>query len=204
MEKRTSLNKLDLIKDQNIGRSIYGSGLSGKGDETNQVYKKLAAEGGEFFFNYFEYLGLTNKPNIIILPSTGHYFYDAEDLKEVTTVVNMKQLNQIKQIKDFMHNIYHLLSHQSFFIGIFIDNKYQNGFFSNSTLNQHKIEGKVDPVENGIESSMPFMNMIYNIIDSKTNRYLSKQTVKLLLVDAGFKVLNMTNLNRLTFFALKR
>lgn len=204
MEKRTSLNKWDEIKDQSVGRSIYRRSLFAKGNETNQVFEKLAAEGGEFFFSYFEYLGLTNNPNIIILPSTGHYFYDAEDLKEVTTVVNMKQLNQIKQIKDFMHNIYHLLSHQSYFIGIFIDNKYQNGFFSNSTLNQHEIEGKVDPVEIGIESSMPFMNMIYNIIDSKTNRFLSKQTVKLLLVNAGFKVLNMTNLDRLTFFCAQK
>jgi hypothetical protein len=125
-------------------------------------------------------------------------------MKEVKTVVNMKHLNHIKDIKDFIHGIYHILSHQSFFIGIFIDRKDQNGIFSNSTLNQPKSKGKVDPIENGIESRIPFLNMMYNIMDSKTNRYMSKQAVKLLLGDAGFKVLDMTELNGLTYFCSQK
>ena len=162
MDKRTPINKKDLINDQSIGRVIYRGSFPVEVNETNPVFEKLLAEGCEDFFKYFELLGIANDPNLIVLPSTHHYYYDAEDMKEVKTVVNMKHLNHIKDIRDFLHSIYHILSHQSFFIGIFIDRKYQNGFFSNSTLDQPKIKGKVDPVENGIESRIPFLNMMYN------------------------------------------
>jgi hypothetical protein len=200
MEQSTAINKWDVVNDPSISRSFYRKGLR---NETNLVFQKLVSEGCESFFSYFEWLGLTDDPNIIILPSTGHYFYDAEDMKEVKTVVNMKQLNQIKQIKDFMHNIYHILAHQSYLIGIFVDKKYQTNL-SNSGLNQFEPESKVDPVENGIESKIPFLNMMYNIMDSKTNRYMSKTSVSLLLTGAGFKVLNMTTLNGLTFFCAQK
>lgn len=204
MDKRTPTNKRDLLDDQSIDRVIY-RGISPVEDtETNPVLKKLIAEGCENFFHYFELLGLANNPNLLVLPSNHHYYYDGEDMRDVTTVVNMKHLNHIKDIRDFLHSIYHIISHQSFFIGVFIDRKYQNGFFSNSTLDQPQMEGKVDPVENGIESRIPFLNMMYNLMDSKTNRYISRQAVTLLLGDAGFKVLDMTELNRLTYFCTQK
>jgi hypothetical protein len=204
MDKRSTTNKVDPISDQSIETGIYRESLTVVGNETIQVYRKLVLEGCENFYKYFELLGLANDPNFIVLPSAHHYYYDAEDMKEVKAVVNMKQLNHIKDIKEFLHTIYHILSSQSLFIGIFMDRKHQNGFFSNSTLNQSQIEGKVDPVENGIESKIPFLNMVYNIMDSKTNRYMSKQAVKLLLGDAGFKVIDMTELNGLTYFCIQK
>ena len=136
MEQGTAINKWDVVNNPGIGKSNYRKRFR---NETNLVFQKLVAEGCESFYNYFESLDLIDDPNIIILPSTGHYFYDAEDMKEVKTVINMKQLNQTKQIKDFMHNIYHVLSHQCYFIGIFIDKKHQNGLFSNSTLSQTEL-----------------------------------------------------------------
>ena len=204
MDKRTPTNKQDLVNDQSIDRIIYRSSFPVEVTEKNPILEKLIGEGCENFFHYVELLGLANNPNLIVLPSTHHYYYDAEDLRNVMTVVNMKHLNHIKDIRDFLHSIYHILSHQSFLIGVFIDRKYQNGFFSNSTLDKPQIEGKVDPVENGIESKIPFLNMMYNLMDSKTNRYMSKQAVTLLLGDAGFKVLDMTELNRLTYFCTQK
>jgi len=204
MDKRTSIQTSDLLNDQSLGTGIYRSTLRVEVSGSNPVLEKLAPEGCENFFRYFELLGIEDDPNVIVLPSTHHYYYDAEDMKEVKTVVNMKHLNHIKDIKDFLHSIYHILSHQSFFIGIFIDRKYQNGFFSNSTLKQPQIKGKLDPVENGIESRIPFLNMMYNIMDSRTNRYLSKHTVTLLLGDAGFKVLDITELNGITYFCTQK
>ena len=204
MDKRIPTNKQDLLNDQSIDRVIYRGSFPVEVTETNPVLKKLIAEGCEHFFHYFELLGLANNPNLLVLPSTHHYYYDGEDMRDVKTVVNMKHLNQIKDIRDFLHSIYHILSHQSFFIGVFIDRKYQNGFFSNSTLDQPQIAGKVDPVENGIESRIPFLNMMYNLMDSKTNRYMSKRAVRLLLGDAGFKVLDLTELNGLTYFCTQK
>lgn len=205
MDKRTpTKNKRDFLDDQSIDRVIYRGISPVEVTETNPVLQKLTSEGCENFFHYFELLGLANDSNLIVLPSTHHYYYDAEDMRDVKTVINMKHLNHIKDIRNFLHSIYHILSHQSFLIGVFIDRKYQNGFFSNSTLDHPQIEGKVDPVENGIESRIPFLNMMYNLMDSKTNRYMSRQAVTLLLGDAGFKVLDMTELNRLTYFCTQK
>ena len=91
-------------------------------------------------------------------------------MRNVNTLINLKELNHIKQIEDFLQNIYHILSPQSNFLGTFIDRK-----------NQNKNHGNVDNIENGIESRIPFLNMMYNIMDLKTNRYMSKQAVTLLL-----------------------
>jgi hypothetical protein len=178
MDKGTQTNKQTLLDDPLIGKGIYRGRYPVEVHETNPVLEKLVAEGCENFFKYFELLCIANDPNIVVLPSAHHYYYDTEDMKEVKIVVNMKHLNQIKNVKEFLHSIYHILSHQSFFIGIFIDRKYHNGFFSNSTLNQSQIGAKVDAVENGIESRIPFLNMMYNIMDLKTNRYMSKQAFK--------------------------
>jgi hypothetical protein len=204
MDNRTPTTKLDLVNYHSIDKGMYRGRVTYDGNESKPVLEKLVAEGCETFFKYFELLGLANDPNFIVLPSAHHYYYDAEDMREVKTVVNMKHLNHIKDIKDFLHSINHILSHQSFFIGTFIDRKYQNGFFSSSTMNQPQTDGKVDPVENGIESRIPFLNMMYNIMDSKTNRYMSRNAVKLLLGDAGFKVIDMTELNGLTFFCIQK
>jgi hypothetical protein len=204
MENRAITGRPDTINDlrSGINRDIEIS--FPEVNQTNPVWEKMTEEGCEDFFSYIVRLGLDNDPNLIILPSTHHYFYDIEDLKEVRTVVNMKQLNYIKQIKDFMHNLYHILSHQSYFVGRFIERDYQNGFYSGMILNWHHINGNVDPVENGIESRIPFLNMMYNIMDSRTNRHLTKRTVTLLLGDAGFKVLDMTGLDGLTYFCAQK
>jgi hypothetical protein len=204
MDKRTPANNPHLINDQSFGRGIYRDRLPVEVKEANPVLEKLIAEGCENFFKYLEILCLENDPNLIVLPSTHHYYYDVEEFREVKTVINMKQLNHIKDIKEFLHSLYHILSYKSLLIGIFIDRKHQNGFFSNSAKKQDNNGGKVDPVENGIESRIPFLNMMYNIMDSKTNRYMSKQAVSILLGDAGFKILNMTELNGLTFFCIQK
>jgi len=204
MDKVTQTNKLAFLNDPLLGRGIYRGSYPVELNGGSSVLEKLVAEGCENFFKYFELLGIANDPNIVVLPSSHHYYYDTEDMRDVKIVVNMKHLNQIKDVKDFLHSIYHILSHQSFFVGIFIDRKYQNGFFSNSALNQSQTEAKADAVENGIESRIPFLNMMYNIMDLKTNRYMSKQTVTLLLSDAGFKVLDMTDYNGLTYFCTQK
>ena len=127
MDKGTQTNKQTLLNDPPFGKGIYRGSYPVEVNETNPVLERLVSEGCENFFRYFELLGIANDPNIVVLPSSHHYYYDAEDMKEVKIVVNMKHLNQIKYVKDFLHSIYHILSPQSFFVGIFIDRQYQNG-----------------------------------------------------------------------------
>ena len=204
MENITTTGIPYFIKNDNLSKTIYHSSSQVGVIEADPVFEKLTDEGCGNFYNYIEWLGLAKDTNLTILSSAHHYFYDTEELKEVKTVVNLKQLNNIKQIKDFLHKIFHILPQRSCLIGCFIDNKNQNGSFLNLFKAQNHIPRQFDQVENGIASSVPILNMMYNILDSKTYRYLSKRTVTLMLGDAGLKVLDMTELNGLTFFCAQK
>jgi hypothetical protein len=121
----------------------------------------------------------------------------------VKTVVNLKELNQVKQIKDFLHSIYHLLPPNCDFIGCFINNKKQNSFTLSTNPSDYYYKRNSDAIENGVVSSSPLLNMIYNMIDSKTNKYLSDRSVSLLFEENGFKILDMTELDGLTYFCAR-
>ena len=165
------------------------------------VIEKLAEEGCEYYYKYLEQLGLSYDPNLIVIPSTHHYYFDAEDMKNVKTLINLKQLNYIKDIKEFLGTIQHIIPEKSFFIGSFVEGKSAFGLFFGSDNLQYQIPGKVDPVENGISSRIPFFNMIYDIMDSRTNRNMTRKSVKVMLEEARFKVSDMTEINGLTYFS---
>jgi hypothetical protein len=198
MENTSTIKNEIRTREQRIVKSIF---FEEKHVAVNQVYEDLKAEGGENFFEFLTQLGLSDDPNIILLPSLHHYYYDVEDLKDVKTIVNLKQLNKIKQPKDFLNNIFHILPYESYFIGNFIDGKNQLGIFPNSSTSYNKSAG-IDPVENGISSRIPFLNMIYDIMDAKTNRFLTRRTVTTMLEEVGFKMLEMTEIKGLTYFSV--
>jgi hypothetical protein len=115
------------------------------------------------------------------------------------TVINLKELNQIKDVKNFLRSSLQILPPNSNFIGCFIDNEKTNGY---EVINGSSYVNKRnrDAIDNGIISRIPFINMLYSILDSKTIRYMSKHSISLLLEGCGFKVMNMTDINGLTFF----
>jgi len=204
MKTGTTINFQYVIKYPEIDRCFYQNYLPVKTVENSPVFKKLAAEDCEEFHYYIKWLGLAKDPNLIILSSLHHYYYDTEDLKKVETMVNLKQLNHIKQIKDFLHTIYHILAQECYFIGCFFDNNNQNGYLSVSHKPQRQSAGRVDQMENGITSNIPFLNRMYNIMDSRTNKNMTKQSVRLLLKKVGFNVLDMTEFNGLTYFCTQK
>lgn len=204
METRTTTFSPDIVKGQKDNKSFFLNDIPVDVNEKNPVLKKLAAESHKSFFDYVNWSGLTKDPNLIVLSPSHHYYYDDDDLKGVTTVLNLKQLNHIKDVKDFLHTVYHMLAQNSYFAGSFIDRKNQFGFFPNTNTSQQQLEGTIDQFENGIASSIPFLNMMYNILDSRINRNLTKKTVTLLLEDAGLKVLDMSEINGLTCFCSQK
>jgi hypothetical protein len=204
MEHITTTRKSDVTNVQSISRNIFSGSFPDTIVETNPILEKLGNEGSEHFYNYIEWLGLAKNSHLTILSSSHHYFYDSEELKEVETLVNQKQLNQINQINDFLHNIYHILPTNTYFIGCFFDNKNQKRSFLDLFKAKNHIEGQSDQIEDGIASRIPLLNMMYNIIDSRTNRYMTKRTVTLMLEDVGLKVLDMTKLNELTYFCTQK
>lgn len=166
----------------------------------SEAVTNLIAEGGDSFYNYVEWIGLLKDPDLIVLSSFHHYFFENEDMKNTKTIINLKQLNLIKEIDLFFHSIFKIAPPKSNFIGCFLDSKIQYEYAINNMLSQYHTTNNIDPFENGIKSRNGFLNSVYNLLDSKTDRYLTESNVISLLKRQGFKVMDMTKLNGLTYF----
>ena len=201
MKNKTIIKNKDIISNQrDKGISQHKSSIV-KTTDINPVYTELAHEGHEDFYSYLDWLGLAKKPDLLILTSSHHYYFEVEDLKNVKTVVNLNKLNSINRLQDFLQAIYSVLYHKCYFIGSFTDYKKQKGFLpSAKTLLQ--IEGQDSESEMGPWSS--FLSVVYGLIDLKTNRYLTEKTVRLMLEDTGLKILDMTEFNGLTYFCTQK
>jgi len=180
--------------DQIIMANVLPKKFTYNKNGRTRVFDNLVEEGCEHFFPYLDCVGLAKASDIVFLSSSHHFFYEEDELKDVKTVVNLKPLNNIKNIKNLLHSIFCLLPQKSNFVGCFVNNKKQNLFSENrSQIN-------FDSYENTIESRIPILNKMLNFIDQKTNRYLSPRMVSIIFEESGFKVLDMTEINGLTYF----
>jgi hypothetical protein len=200
MRNRITIDKLDVINNQGINTLVNLASTSIDSGRTNPVLRILTTEGCDNFVKYIEQLGLDKDPNMIVLSSLHHYYYDAEEMTNINTIINLKELNQIKQLKDFLHSVFHMLPPNCNLIGCFVNNKKQNGFVLSSNHSDPYYKRNSDAIENGIVSSSPLLNMLYNMIDSKTNKYMSERSVSLLLGEHGFKLIDLTEFDGLTYF----
>ncbi len=203
MEIGSGRYSTNMFNNQPVGLDIQHTDSFRK-STTLPAFDSIVDENCEDFFYYLDRLGLPLNSSLLVLPSSHHFYYDAEDMKEVKTVINLKQLNQVKQVRDFLRTISKLLPHKSNFVGCFVDNKTQNGFSDKYNNLSDSYSKRTDSFENGIESRFPFLNKVYSIFDSKTNRYLTRRTVTQLLEDCGFQIVGMTELNGLTYFCTQK
>ena len=168
--------------------------------EINSVFENFAAEGDESFFDYINWLGLLYKTNIIVLSATQHYYYDVDDLAEVETIINLKQLNRVKRIDRFLKSLAYGLPPEGILVGCFIDYNKIKGNIMRIHPSGDRYLGPADLIENGIISPNPVFNRLINILDSKIFRKLNENIVRGLLKDNGFRVENMTVINGITYF----
>jgi hypothetical protein len=203
MVESISMDKVDSIKNQIISTLTNLSSAPLDLVRTNPVQKALSTEDCKNFIGYLEHLGLSAETNVVVLSSLHHYYYDAEEMTNVKTIINLKELNLIKELKDFLHSSFHILPPDCNFIGCFINNKKQDGFLLSTSPSDNYYKRNSDAIEKGIVSSSPFLNMIYNVIDSKTNKYLSERSVSLILGEHGFKIVDFTEIDGLTYFCAK-
>jgi len=172
--------------------------------KVNKSFKDISDRDREDFLSFLDQQGLVNETGMLVIPSTRHFFYDAEDLKGVKTVINLKQLNHIREMREFLQTISDLIPQKSTFVGCFVDNRAQNGFSDKYSNLPGQNSEKDDAYENGIESRIPFINRMYSFIDSRTNRYLTRRSVITLLEACGLKVVGMTELNGTTYFCTRK
>lgn len=174
------------------------------GVSENPISEKLSEGKYRLYYDYLEWLGFSDDPTVIVLAPNEHYYYDDEDLKHVSALVNLKQLNYIRELREFLKTVNQMLPAKSFFVGSFIERKHQYSFFSNPAY-ATPVDGGFDPVENGISSRIPLLNIIYDFIDSRTNnRNLTRKSVTTMLEIAGFRVLDMTEINGITCFCAQK
>jgi hypothetical protein len=166
----------------------------------SEAVDKLITEGGEGFYNYVSRIGLANDPSLVVLSSLHNYYYDSEEMKSVKTIINLKELNLIKQIKSLLYSHLHFLPGKCNFIGCFVNNKRVERYaIRNSSYPAKKTENS-DNIELGIISRFPLINMLYSFLDSKTNIYMSERSVSSMFRAHGFRMMDMTESDGITFF----
>jgi len=138
----------------------------------------LSAKDGVNFFHYLKRFKLSNKPDLMVLPLNHLYYYDGDDLKTVSTIINLKKLNLIKDMDTFLQTLSHILPPNVNFLGCFSDSK--------------NIKGP------GL--MLRLYVRLNNLLDSKTDRLLDQKEVSGILAKYGFKIVDMTEIDGLTFF----
>lgn len=182
MEKITVTNNREIniiqsVKDNQPDRKITEDVEIG-----SPVFDSLISEGGEDFYNYINWLGFSKDPNMMVLSSIHHYYYDFNELKGVRTLVNIKQLNQINHIDSFLRNVFRVLPPKANFVGCFKDNKIHRG------------------MAGPFYQSFKLLSGLINLIDSKTDRFLSRKYVIKLLESHDFRITDMTEISDITYF----
>jgi hypothetical protein len=200
MKGRTSWQERKAIKNQTISTVNNKKNRAADLVDPNGISGMLLSEGNSNFSSYLEWLGLSSDPKLVVLSSVHHYYYDAEEMKNIKTVVNLKELNYIKDINNFLHSMFLILPPKSYLLGCFVDSKKQNFFSFRERKPLGDSYSQSEEFQNGIASRVPILNTLFTFLDAKTNKYLSTNNVSLLLENNGFKVADMTELNGLTYF----
>ncbi|MBG0858897.1 MAG: hypothetical protein IQL11_05290 [Bacteroidales bacterium] len=181
-DSSTTLNRTGFTDEFGPDSIAYRRQLYVEQSEINPVMDNLISEGGEHFVNYLKWLGLDNEANLLTLSSRHHYYYDHSDLKGVKVLVNLRKLNQIKHLESFLHVVFRVLPPNAVFVGCFSDSRNEAGkgtpFFQSSRL----------------------YNRLINFLDSKTDREMNRRDVVELLDSHGFKVVDMADINGMTYF----
>jgi hypothetical protein len=182
MEKVSVINKGEKNNIQAVKNNFKDKRVLKEEDKGNPVFDSLISEGGEDFFNYINWLGFSKDPNLMVLSSIHHYYYDFNELKGVRTLINIKQLNQINHIDSFLNNVFRVLPPKASFVGCFKDNKIRRG------------------MAGPFYQSFKLLSSLINLIDSKTDRFLSRKYVIKLLESHEFRITDMTEIGDITYF----
>lgn len=142
----------------------------------------LIAEDGNNFFRYLKTLGLSRENNLVVLSSRYHYYYDENEMKSVKTLINLRKLNMIKYLDEFLFSLVQILPSDTKFLGCFSDCK----------LSETIRPSFLHPIN--------LLRRTINIIDSNGERTMNKASVSEVLESYGFKIINMTEMDGMTYF----
>ena len=177
MEESLVLHKSNIIIDKKVRTNFNGNTISPEIINNHPVIDYLISEGGENFLHYLCRVGLSDEYNIHILTSR-HQYYDRNDFKGLKTLIILKRLNRINHLDSLLHIVCHVLNPKTNFIGCFSDMQTQKS----TELSLRKYENRI------------------NFLESKTDIEIGKTDMSRLLESHGFRVMDMTEINGLTYF----
>lgn len=149
----------------------------------SSVMEYLLLTGCEDLHNYIQWTGLIKGNGMMILLPISHYHYDFEDLKNVRILINQKKLNNVRHLESFLHTLFRVLPADAYFFGCFV-------------CTDRATEGK---------SPNPFHKNKYpkKAFESQTERFITRKGVSILLEGQGYKVIDLTDLNGITYFCAR-
>ena len=156
---------------------------SGRTSGLSPVIINMLSGGSENFLHYLKELGLTKSKNLMVLSSGHRYYYDETDLRSVRTVLNLEKLNLIRHLDRFLNALVRILPPDSNFIGCFaesIDSTEKNG------------------TDSGLSSGI--VKRIRNLFFHAPERHMDKDKVSDLFENYGFRILDMKEINGITYF----
>jgi len=151
----------------------------------NGSFANLIAQCGINFFMYLKNLNISNRNDILVLPSNNHYYYDGKELGSIKVLVNLKKLNLIKHVELFLNMLVRVLPAGTDFIGCFSESAAGN--------NRKNYFGKYSKL---------FTRLI-NLFDPASDRAMDRDTVRRLLERSGFVPVDMKEMNGITYFCCR-
>jgi len=182
METNLLLNKPRFTNDDNDDINLRRKRVSFGSTGFSPAIVNMVAEAGINFYSYLKNIGLFGEPDLMILSSKHHYYCDGKELKSVRTLINLKKLNLIKHLDMFLFTLIRILPQNANFIGCFSDSKALKG--------------------NAFRVYRPsrLFNRFINFLDSSSDHNMDKNEVSEVLERNGFKIVDMTEMNGLTYF----
>jgi hypothetical protein len=182
MEKESYVREQRYLNNENLYQTLLNIEKNNQKNEEEVTYGLSAMHGKDFFW-YLKNFKLAKDPDLLILPPNNHYYFDENELSHVKTLINLKNLNRIKNLDSFLSTLGRLLPNNGNFLG----------FFSYNKLNL-----TADNLFSGLQ------NRFINFLDLKTDHNLDEQEFSDKLRKYGFRTIDMTEMNGLTFFYCRK
>jgi hypothetical protein len=171
------------LNQDNIYQTIINIEKKYEKAEPSEYPFGLQVEDGKNFFRYLKNFNLSKDPDLLILPPNNHYFFDEHELNHVRTLINLKNLNLIKDLDSFLYNLGRMLPSDANFLGFFSYNK---------------LSLSVDGLISGLYTRFN------NFLDLKKDHNLSEKELDQRLGKYGFRIIDMTEMNGLTYFYARK
>lgn len=170
--------QISLTKDLDMSEIIHMFTVL-KISEMTSDYNLLKDRNFSYYLNT---LSIEEDSNVLILSPVHHYYYNFEEIKDVRILVHTKELNKITELKRFVNNTIHVLSDDSKFIGCFRDTQFRKSVLYRSRL----------------------FYWLIHCMDVQIYRSMSRKQVMKLFTKLGLEFLDMTEIDGLTYFCVKK